>query len=1595
MNKSIKQIVVTYISTIIMLMQGVSSVSTPYRAAGLIIQASKVVAANPFAFALTGGAVATIAAPKAKAASAVQSATTTCPDGYTRSGSQCYLKETTPILESCSTDGYTADTIYEDTLGTSIDTCVKYHQKYAEVVCGTNEESGGTYGQQCRTVSEPSGSTDYQYCPTGKTLSDGKCYGAWYTPSTSSYVCADLCNVELSSPTDTCPTVSDPIANIEPISATCTTKGIADGSCYSGQVVELQMPNLDWAMESPVTPMTSGNPIMCYRSSYESVVRECPTPNIKKTSSTEPEWETPSGSDAENDAYYDDETGVVTTCIRTWYDDVINSCSEGLTYDYTLGGCVDSASITCAEGYTYSNGQCVSPAGEVTCTSDHTYDENSGTCVLNVDDSISFAGAYAIGADFGYAVGGVQKSKTQSADQSGNVTLDMGLLNEEANSELQINSSSYSSVSTIGENDSANNSYADISDTYWNEDGQTVAITTNYNSYQNYLADDSEDKTPNLAAEAYAVVDDTIELNRPSGIDTDDEWLAASQSIQESVGDGTNTYFGDCDTAATTKTVLDTSKQIVTQSTCRKPVIANYNSCQVKRKVTEPNLKILEGADNADVEILDSKRIKLTLGVVGDDYLSPAAGESCGTKTSDIVLQFASDVNVEKATFYSAEYDDIFVLSADGEEFFRGPDVSQNPWRYSGWPSSSDNCELGTHWIYSGTKDVTEAFQTAMDGDSKISFNYKAGIGGEGEAFAYVILEFDTDILTDWEFENYYEPEGCLEKIESSYYTTSGWECDLGIDQDRTIGMEDWTEWDSVHNWNITNDGYDATSTLNGAWSAYGSDTDVGEIWFEGNITMPGDDDDTFGFIIGYPENPVWNKDPKSSDYVPESEDDENNHYYMILWTSNYDKNGPFQGLHMVKSYANYTTLENRFGNWGINYPEDKYETDAYGNSVLVVDNIYSNTSLKWAHNKKYEFEIYQDEYGYFYFDVDGTKYIDFGPDDYEIPTGRFAFTSVSLKNVKLTGLTKLFDLNMPPLFDGDDDPSICMMAHANDVSFDPLSGGTLNGLTYEQILAQPDTCSDLEDDTTCSWAGRGCIEGFETSDGDCLYEEETYTCVDNSNAWVTEAVESTCDQVIPCTDGDDCNTRTSGENTDFANVVSQIAVVNEMSNYMDCGDDSDYTTCQVFSGEKRYCSYDQFGMIDCCEEYKGKTLDLFKLATNMISIASYADSIYNISGSVGNMVFGTDGTIIGSGTDGGDGWVPDNWWGLTDTASYQTVTTGYSDLQSGATTAWDSVTTNVSSWFSSQTTNSAGTTDAEVAQSSEDANSGVDKAAFTDFVKDKAVGYVQGVLINYATNYIVAALPAAIQQAMVNAATSIGMTYTTSTGAQAAVTATTPATTVASSAMASVASFMTAVSAAYAAVQIALALYQKFNGCDEVEMDMPQEIKSKECFFAYKQSCNKKWGICMNKHKDKYCCFDSLLARLMMQQIITQSDVFGQSYTQHQWYDSQQCRGLTLSEVALADFSEVDLTEWYQLMVQSETLPDSETTLEELTQDASYVNPYGRTDALTLQESVDERDIETLQDYRDEVDGEDILSTVDCSESSNIQGCQTGIFSD
>src|SRR5690606_36110635 len=69
---------------------------------------------------------------------------------------------------------------------------------------------------------------------------------------------------------------------------------------------------------------------------------------------------------------------------------------------------------------------------------------------------------------------------------------------------------------------------------------------------------------------------------------------------------------------------------------------------------------------------------------------------------------------------------------------------------------------------------------------------------------------------------------------------------------------------------------------------------------------------------------------------------------------------------------------------------------------------------------------------------------------------------------------------------------------------------------------------------------------------------------------------------------------------------------------------------------------------------------------------------------------------------------------------------------------------------------------------------------------------------------------------------------------------------------------------AVYSYIKLALTLLTM---CDDNEMDMGVKIGQRQCFSVGDDYCSAKvLGICYQKRQD-YCCYDSILARIIMEQ--------------------------------------------------------------------------------------------------------------------------------
>ncbi len=134
------------------------------------------------------------------------------------------------------------------------------------------------------------------------------------------------------------------------------------------------------------------------------------------------------------------------------------------------------------------------------------------------------------------------------------------------------------------------------------------------------------------------------------------------------------------------------------------------------------------------------------------------------------------------------------------------------------------------------------------------------------------------------------------------------------------------------------------------------------------------------------------------------------------------------------------------------------------------------------------------------------------------------------------------------------------------------------------------------------------------------------------------EETTNVCDAAIPCADGNCVDDTTEG-NTKFIDAMVAGSIMDGMQNDATCSDPADPSTCRVFDGEYKYCSWEVTGLgTDCCEQPKGiSILSYIAMARQMMKVTQMAGT-----GAFGTTAQGTYNTLaepITSAADAISGW--------------------------------------------------------------------------------------------------------------------------------------------------------------------------------------------------------------------------------------------------------------------------------------------------------------------------------------------------------------------
>ena len=818
--------------------------------------------------------------------------------------------------------------------------------------------------------------------------------------------------------------------------------------------------------------------------------------------------------------------------------------------------------------------------------------------------------------------------------------------------------------------------------------------------------------------------------------------------------------------------------------------------------------------------------------------------------------------------------------------------------------------------------------------------------------FSNVTASDGSVLSSRWTEEITQSPPGCIDNIaDPAKYCTSGpFTCDDSILWN-DIDMSDWETYDTNGAWDIDLEPGSVIQKINGDETSFISKRvydfnsfrgkimadDQNSSWNTGTMKVP--DNDWIGFVFGYDDETVINQDDVDENGAlpvtdPTVDDDE---FYIFMWRKGADNNGPFLQLQRrindSKMYAGWST-------------------QAPNVQVLA-----SNNSVQWEAKRDHDFRINITSTKIEVF-IDEVKRIEatgtFGK-------GRVGFFNSSQSGVRYKQVQDLYPDGLGedaadgyifnPLTSEDTGYPVCMSAHQADYFCDPLEGRKLNieGVEFssKDVLSLPNECENTSQqpaNATCSVTNQTCAEGWYDEVANICYAwNMTYTCDDATNAMVTTTEDNNlCYDDVPCMSGE-CDVRPDETNDDFINALTQYSAINEMATDAECSDPNDLSTCVVFGGESKYCGWDQLKVNDCCKMSSTDPIDLFKASAYMAVGVGYTASSTGI---------------------------------FSKTALNESLNNGYDAVATATEGAWNSVKDPIvdagtkavdyaSSFFTSNADNLAGTADGAIVDGT---------GATTSLFGEGAVMEGLEVFKDEILSYIYELLPDVIQEALKAATNALSSFMGTEALGSDAVGAD-----VLNHLGGNLITVVQFAGWVYAGYQLAKMAYTMLTACDDEEMVMKDYLAEKKCFFTRHKPCKKVFGVCTSRAKNYYCCFDSMLSRLIMEQSLTQLGIGKEAYRA-----TRNCKGITLDEMANLDFSLIDFSEWTEMMQRAELMPENE-TMDSITGD-NFSNGYGRDNTL---ERMDDRGGQTdFIDERNAIEEGEVLRGVNCETRPRPASC-------
>lgn len=447
-------------------------------------------------------------------------------------------------------------------------------------------------------------------------------------------------------------------------------------------------------------------------------------------------------------------------------------------------------------------------------------------------------------------------------------------------------------------------------------------------------------------------------------------------------------------------------------------------------------------------------------------------------------------------------------------------------------------------------------------------------------------------------------------------------------------------------------------------------------------------------------------------------------------------------------------------------------------------------------------------------------------------------------------------------------------------------------------------TCGELEKTPQCGFIKSDCIGGASGKYGTCYVFNEVWDCGKEINFETDEnAEEYVCDGPISCM-GEECVSINRETSDGFGKVAALLNVVEHADGMLECGDNPDssdnsgLSDCSIFSGEKNECKKAVGGMVDCCE--KPKDVSLGDYLTMLQATKKIDSAMLSIS------------QTSGFGSSAASQYV---------TKFREPVQGAYNSIKKPIVDGFKEITSPFVNYAESAGAN----------------------YTITQKITEQVMQAVYDNLGSQAKSFLVGVLDGMGYDALVEAGAAVG------------------GETAAGDAMAqtmgqTVGSIISFVGWVYLAYQVATLIIQMIYKCTKPEMELMVNVQLKKCSYVGSYCASKTLGMCTVK-KEAYCCYDSPLARIVVEQGYKQ---LGKTQGPAK---APQCDGLTLSEMSQLDWDRIDLSEWTGMLIEHNLYAGTANlNSDSITGKGSYL-PGENGERMNVEDRTDERFKDTYVD--------------------------------